>query len=351
MRELKVGLIGYGMAGRVFHAPVITAVPHLRLAKVVERRGQTARERYPWVEVASEAAALFEDGEIELVVVATPSSSHFELARQALLAHKHVVVDKPFTLTAAQAQELIDLARQQNKVVSAFQNRRWDGDFQTVSQIVNQGLLGRLVEYESHFDRFRNYFSPERTWRETAGPGSGVLLDLGPHLIDQAQVLFGLPRRVTADIRSQREAGKADDQFELILHYEELKVTLKAGLLVREPGPRFALHGTEGSFVKYGVDPQEEALKRGRSPREPEWGLEPTEQWGILNTQIGGLHFQGKIETTQGCYPAYYENVYQAIRGEAELIVKPEEARNTIRIIELAVQSNAEKRTLTFSWP
>lgn len=349
MRELKVGLIGYGMAGRVFHAPVIAAVSGLQLAKVVERRGQTARERYPWVEVVREAAALFEDEEIELVVVATPNASHFELARQALLADKHVVVDKPFTLTSAEARELIDLAHQQNRVVSAFQNRRWDGDFQTVSQIVKQGLLGRLVEYESHFDRFRNTFSPERAWRETAGPGSGVLFDLGPHLIDQAQVLFGLPRLVTADIRSQRQAGTADDQFELILHYDELKVTLKAGLLVREPGPRFAVHGTEGSFVKYGVDPQEEALKRGRSPREPGWGLEPAEQWGTLNTQVGGLHFQGKVETAQGCYQAYYENVCRAIQGEAELIVKPEEARNTIRIIELAVQSNAEQRTVAFS--
>ncbi|MCB1776622.1 MAG: oxidoreductase [Candidatus Competibacteraceae bacterium] len=346
MHEMKVGLIGYGMAGRVFHAPLITALPQLRLSKVVERRGQTVRERYPEVEVVREVAALFEDPEIELIVVATPSSSHFDLARQALLADKHVVVDKPFTLTSAEAQELIDLADQQHKVISAFQNRRWDGDFQTVSQIVKLGSLGRLVEYESHFDRFRNFFSSERAWRETAGPGSGVLYDLGSHLIDQALVLFGLPQGVTADIRSQRKAGTADDQFELILDYGELKVTLKAGLLMRQPGPRFALHGTEGSFVKYGVDPQEEALKGGRSPREPEWGVEPAERWGTLDTQIDHLHFQGKIETVAGCYPAYYENVYRAIRKEAELIVRPEQARDTIRIIELAMQSNAEKRTI-----
>ena len=349
MRELKVGLIGYGMAGRVFHAPVIAAIPGLRLCKVVERRGQTARERYPAIEVAREAAALFEDKEIELVVVATPSDSHFELAREALSADKHVVVDKPFTLAAAQAQELIELARRRGKIVSAFHNRRWDGDFQTVRQIVAQGCLGRLVECESRFDRFRNRFSSERAWRETAGPGSGVLFDLGPHLIDQALVLFGLPQRLTADIRSQRDPAQADDQFELILHYDGLKVTLKAGLLVRQPGPRFALHGTEGSFVKYGVDPQEEALKGGRSPREPDWGAEPAERWGALDTQLGELHFQGKIETVRGCYPAYYENVYRAIRGEAELIVKPEEARDAIRIIELAVQSNAERRTVAFA--
>ena len=348
MRDMRVGLIGYGMAGQVFHAPVIAAVPGLRLAKVVERRGETSRQRYPWIEVVREAAALFEDEAIELIVVATPNASHYDLTRQALLARKHVVVDKPFTLTSEQARQLIELARQQNRVLSVFQNRRWDGDFQTVRQIVRQGCLGRLVEYESHFDRFRNYFSPERAWREEGGPGSGVLFDLGSHLIDQAQVLFGLPQMLTADIRSQREAGKADDQFELILHYDQLKVTLKAGLLVREPGPRFALHGTEGSFVKYGVDPQEEALKRGLSPGEPDWGLEPQEQWGTLNTQIGGLHFHGKVETAGGCYRAYYENIHQAISGQAELVVKPEEARNTIRMIELALQSNAEKRTVAF---
>ncbi|MBK8897410.1 MAG: oxidoreductase [Candidatus Competibacteraceae bacterium] len=349
MRDIEVGLIGYGMAGRVFHAPFITTVPRLRLAKVVERRGETSRERYPWVETVKDVATLLADDRIELVVIATPSASHFELAQQALRAGKHVVVDKPFTLTSDHAQQLIDLGRQQNKLVSAFQNRRWDGDFQTVCQILRQGLLGRLVEYESHFDRFRNYFSAERAWREQAGPGGGVLFDLGAHLIDQALVLFGLPQRLTADIRSQRAADAADDQFELILHYDNLKVTLKSGLLAREPGPRFALHGTEGSFVKYGVDPQEDALKRGLAPQGADWGAEPEAHWGRLNTQIGGLHFQGKIETLNGNYARYYENIYQAITGQAALIVLPEQAKNTIRVIELARQSHAERRTVDVS--
>ncbi|HCK82788.1 MAG TPA: oxidoreductase [Candidatus Competibacter sp.] len=349
MGAIGVGLIGYGMAGRVFHAPFITALPYLRLTKVVERRGETARERYPWVEIVKDAGTLLADDRIELVVIATPSASHFELAQQVLRAGKHVVVDKPFTVTSDQAQRLIDLAKQQNRIVSAFQNRRWDGDFQTVSQIVRQGLLGRLVEYESHFDRFRNYFSAERAWREQAGPGGGILFDLGAHLIDQALVLFGLPQRLTADIRSQRAADAADDQFELILHYDHLKVTLKSGLLVREPGPRFALHGTEGSFVKYGVDPQEDALKRGLAPQGADWGAEPEKYWGRLNTQIGGLHFQGKIETLNGDYRLYYENIYRAITGQAELTVKPEQAQNTIRIIELARQSHEEQRTVAFS--
>lgn len=346
---IKVGLIGYGMAGRVFHAPVIAAVPGLQLAKVVERRGETARERYPWIEIVKDAAAVCEDGEIDLMVIATPTASHFELAEQALLAGKHVVVDKPFTVSSGQARQLIDLARTQNRLLSVFQNRRWDGDFQTVVQIVRQGVLGRLVEYESHFDRFRNTFSPQRAWREQSGPGSGILFDLGSHLIDQAQVLFGLPQRLTADIRSQRQADKADDQFELVLHYDALKVTLKAALLAREPGPRFILHGTEGSFVKYGVDPQEDALKRGLSPGAAEWGAEPETHWGILNTQIGGLHVRGKVETVAGDYRAYYANIQQAIAGQAALTVTPEQAQNTIRLIELARQSHAEQRTVAVS--
>jgi scyllo-inositol 2-dehydrogenase (NADP+) len=345
--EINVGLIGYGMAGRVFHAPVIQSVPHLRLKKVVERHGDHSRKRYPWVEVVRDAAALLQDEDINLVVIATPNLSHFDFARQALLANKHVVVEKPFTTTSSQAQQLIDLARQQNRVISVNQNRRWDGDFQTVQKLLDGKLLGRLVEYESHFDRFRNYLSP-KAWKEEE-VGGGMLFDLGSHLIDQAQVLFGLPRMITADIRVQRDGGKADDHFELILHYDRLKVTLQAGMLVREPSPRFILHGTEGSFVKYGFDPQEDALKRGLTPLEPNWGEEPRERWGTLNTQIGGLHFEGKVETIAGCYQAYYQNILDAIAHRAELVVKPEEARNTIRIIELAVQSNEQKRTVPFS--
>ncbi|HET8677338.1 MAG TPA: Gfo/Idh/MocA family oxidoreductase, partial [Blastocatellia bacterium] len=265
--QMSVGLIGYGMAGRTFHAPVIQSVPNLRLKKVVERHTNEARKRYPWVEVVPDATALLQDEEIDLVVIATPNISHFDVARQSLKANKHVVVEKPFTTTSGQAQELIDLARQQNKVISVNHNRRWDGDFQTVKKLLEGRLLGRLVEYESHYNRFRNYPRPN-AWREEEGAGSGILFDLGSHLIDQAQVLFGVPQMITSDIRVQRDFAKINDSFELILHYDDLKVTLKAGMLVREQSPRFILHGTEGSFVKYGFDPQEEALKRGFVPSE-----------------------------------------------------------------------------------
>jgi predicted dehydrogenase len=343
--QISVGLIGYGMAGRTFHAPVIESVRELRLKKVVERHTNEARQRYPWVEVVPDAAALLQDEEIKLVVIATPNISHFDLARQSLQANKHVVVEKPFTVTSGQAQELIDLACRQNRVVSINHNRRWDGDFLTVRKLLEGRLLGRLVEYESHFNRFRNYPRPN-AWREEAGAGTGILFDLGSHLIDQAQVLLGVPRMITADIRTQRDFAKTDDNFELILHYDDLKATLKAGMLVREQSPRFILHGTEGSFVKYGFDPQEEALKQGRTPSESNWGNEPGEQWGKLITQVGGLEVEGQVKTVAGCYQAFYQNIVDVISGRAELAVKPEEAMSTIRIIELAMESSEQKRTI-----
>ncbi|HEY9627000.1 MAG TPA: oxidoreductase [Coleofasciculaceae cyanobacterium] len=342
--QIQVGLIGYGIAGQVFHAPIINAIPNLKLTKVVERHGESSRQRYPWVDIVRDADELFQDTEIDLVVIATPNTSHFELAQRALLAQKHVVIDKPFTTSSAQAQELIDLAQQTNRVLTVHHNRRWDGDFQTVKQVIQQGYLGRLVEYEAHYDRFRNTLKPA-AWRETPDLGSGILFDLGSHLIDQAQALFGLPQAITADVRIQREGATTDDYFEIGLDYADLKVILKGGMLVRELGPHFILHGSEGSFVKYGMDSQEAALRSGLTPSEPDWGLEPQAQWGTLNTQLGGLHFYGQVETVRGCYQAFYENVYQAIAEGAELAVKPEEARNTIRIIELALESHRERCT------
>ena len=346
--EIGVGLVGYGMASRVFHAPVIESVPPLRLKKIVERRGDDSRGRHAGAETVREFDEVIRDEEIELVVVATPNESHFELASRALVAGKHVVVEKPFTNTSAEARELTALARAQDRLVSAHHNRRWDGDFLTVRKILEGGWLGRLVEYESHFDRYRN--EPRRgAWREADGPGGGVLYDLGSHLIDQTLVLFGAPLEVTADVRTEREFAKAVDSFDVSLGYERLRVRLKASMLAREPGPRFRLRGAEGSYVKHGLDPQEEALKLGLKPTAPNWGEEAEESWGVINTQAGGVHLRGRVDTLAGDYAAYYRNVADAIRGRAELAVKPEEATNTIRVIELALESSAMKRTQPFS--
>ncbi|WP_407305647.1 oxidoreductase [Desulfosporosinus sp. SB140] len=348
-KVLNVGLIGFGVAGQVFHAPTITAVPGLRLAKVVERHGNKASSRYPGVMSVPYVEDVLTDPNIDLVIVATPNATHFDLARQAILAGKHVIVDKPFAVTFSETQELIRLAKQKQNVLSVYQNRRWDGDFLTVKRVVEGDFLGKLVEYEAHYDRFVNYIRPS-TWKEKEGPGSGILYDLGSHLVDQALVLFGVPKTITADIRIQRENSDIEDSFELIMGYDQLKVTLKGGLLIREPGPRYTLHGTQGSFIKFGLDPQEEALKQGATPGAGSaWGVESPETWGTLNTTLNGIHFVGKIETIPGNYLAFYHNIYDVIVNGAEQMVDPEEASNIIRIIETAMDSQARRMTVDIS--
>ncbi|TDF98762.1 oxidoreductase [Paenibacillus piri] len=343
---IRVGLIGYGFAGRTFHAPVITCVPDLKLAAVVERRTAASKERYPWVKVVPDVRHLYEDDAIDLVVVTTPSTDHYPFVKDALLAGKHVVVEKPFTTTSAEADELIALAKEQGKVLSVFHNRRWDGDFLTIRELLKQELLGRVTECEFRWNRY-NPIAAAGRWRNSEAPGAGVFYDLGVHFLDQALCLFGLPQTIRADIRIQREGSLADDYFDVTLGCESgLKVNLQSSQLVREPSPRYALHGTKGSFVKYGIDPQEEALKRGLTPAAPGWGMEPAELWAKLNTSIGGLHVEGRMETLPGSYTSYYQNIADHIRGIAELEVKPEQARSAIRLIELALQSSREQRTM-----
>jgi scyllo-inositol 2-dehydrogenase (NADP+) len=341
---MRVGLVGYGLAGRVFHAPLIHASPNLRLSCIVQRTGDEAAARYPQAKILRDVPALLGDRDVELVVVATPNDSHFPIAAQALQAGKHVVVDKPFTITTRDADELIGIAHKAGRVLSAFQNRRWDGDFLTVQKILKAKRVGELAEFESRFDRFRPSPRPN-VWREQPKPGSGLLYDLGSHLIDQSVMLFGKPQGVYAEVRRQRPGAQADDSFQVHLLYPSVKVLLKAGTLVCEPSTRFLLYGTEGSFLKYGLDPQEEALKQGGSPAQPNWGTEPESAWGTLTRCEGELQ-RTKYPTLAGCYQDYYENVYRAIRGTEALAVTPQQAREVIRLIELARQSSDEKRVV-----
>ncbi|MCA0757704.1 oxidoreductase [Paenibacillus sp. N4] len=345
-KTLGVGLIGYGYAGRTFHAPVIASVPGLRLAAVVQRSGDSVLEKYPSARIYRDTEALYADPSIGLVVVTTPSTDHYSFAKAALLAGKHVVVEKPFTAAAAEADELIALARGRGLVLSVFHNRRWDGDFLTVKQLVSQGVLGRLTDAEFRWERFSPVADPGR-WRNAGGPGSGVFYDLGIHFLDQALSLFGTPRTISADIRTVREGALSDDAFDVTLGYGNgLRVALRSMLLARQPGPRYTLHGTGGSFVKFGEDPQENALKAGQLPGTPGWGAEPESGWGTLETEAGGLRFSGKVRTLPGNYQEYYRNVAGAIAGTAELAVKPEEARIAVRLVELGLQSAREGRTL-----
>jgi scyllo-inositol 2-dehydrogenase (NADP+) len=330
--EINAGLIGYGKAGSVFHAPLIEAVDGLNLRVIVQRHGDEAARQHPAAIVIRHHAEVLGDDAIQLVVIATPNELHFELARQALLAGKHVVVDKPFTVTSSQAAELIALAGRVDRRLTVFHNRRWDGDFLTVKQLLAQRTLGIIASFESRFDRYRNEPRPG-SWREAAVPGSGLLYDLGPHLIDQALQLFGEPQSLDADVRRERSFGAADDAFEIQMKYPDFEVTLGAGMLVSAPTPRFTLRGSEGTWIKYGLDPQEANLQAGRSPREQSLGVEPSSQWGTLTTHDG----ERKIATVPGSYLTFYENVRDAIGGRAPLTVPADEARATIAIIERAL--------------
>jgi scyllo-inositol 2-dehydrogenase (NADP+) len=338
---IEVGLVGYGLAGRVFHAPLIDAVDGLRLHTIVQRRGDEAAERYPSAHIVRDFAALLEESEVSVVVIATPNESHFDLARRALLAGKHVVVDKPFTVTSAEARRLVDLAKEQQRVLTVFQNRRWEGDFRTIRGLIDQDRFGRVVYFEARFDRFRDKPKPN-AWRETNSPGSGILYDLGSHLIDQTTLLFGRPDRVTADVRQERDFGASDDAFDIWLQYPRMRAALSAGMLVRERTPRFTVRGTAATFTKFGLDPQERALASGRTPREADWGREPREQWGVLITDSG----EETIETLPGAYQMFYENLRDAIGGAAPLEVSPDDARLTMEIIEAAARSSRERRSI-----
>lgn len=341
---IRAGVVGFGLAGRVFHTAVVQATPGLELAAVVQRSGDDAKKEYPEAHLARSVDEMLRDVGIQLVVIATPSYSHFELAKQCLHEQRHVVIDKPFTLTSAEAAELIHMARQRNLVLTAYQNRRWDGDFQTIRQVIAGGELGRLVTMESHIDRFRP--EPRRNaWRESGGPGGGLLFDIGPHLIDQATALFGAPDSFSASVRVERDAAVADDAFDLQFTYDSQRLTviLRSTLTACTPGPRFILHGTRGSFVKWGFDPQEEQLRSGMRPDAAGFGREPDTLWGELRMESQEPR---RVATSRGDYRGFYENVRDVLLGKAELAVTPEQAWRTTRLIELARESSGQGRRL-----
>ncbi len=335
---IRTGVIGFGLAGRIFHAAVVSATPGLELAAIVQRKGDEAAQAYPKVQICRSIEEMLADASIRLVVVGTPSFSHFEVAEQCLRADRDVVIDKPFTLTSDEAAHLIRLARERKRLLTAYQNRRWDGDFKTVEKIMVSGVLGRLVTFESHFDRFRP--QPKReVWRENGGPGGGTLFDLGSHLIDQALTLFGKPDRIFATVRIDRDNGAADDVFDITLFYPQLTVYLRASSLAKAAGARFTLHGTQGSFVKFGLDPQEDALKAGAHFDTPGFGHEPKESWGKLYLEGAAPE---SVETEMGDYRGLYANVRDALLGKAKLAVTPEQAWRTTRLIELARESSQQ---------
>ncbi len=352
--EIGVAVVGFGLAGRVFHAPFVSAVPGLRLRAIVQRSGDAAGRAWPEVRVLRSVEEALAAPEVRMVVVATPNETHFEMARRALEAGKHVVVDKPFAATSGEARELIELARARGLVLAPFHNRRWDGDFLTVEKLLREGVLGRVVTFESHFDRFRPV-PRGGTWKEAASGANGMLWDLGPHLVDQAMALFGCPASIEASVRRERDGTAIEDAFDITLLYEGMRVFCRATMLAAIAGPRFLVHGTRGSYRKWGVDPQEPALVSGgetvpRLGADAVWLEEEEDAWGELAVAPEGdrpdLLERSRVRTEPGDYRGFYANVRDAVLGRAELRVPAEVGWRVIQMLEMARESSREGERL-----
>lgn len=351
--EVGVAVVGFGLAGRVFHAPFVSAVPGLRLRAIVQRQGQAAAEAWPGVCVLRSFEEALRDPGVDLVVVATPNDTHYEMAMAALAADKHVVVDKPLAGSADEARAMAELAGSRGRLLIPFHNRRWDGDFLTMQKLLMEGAVGRAVTLESHFDRFRP-IPRGGTWKEAGGSAQGLLMDLGPHLIDQALVLFGAPEWVEADVRRDREGTEIEDAFDVTLGYPGRRVFCRSTMIAAEPSPRFLLHGTGGSFRKWGVDRQEPALVAGaRVPpmgSAEAWLEEDEAAWGELVTapdpeQPGKLE-RRRVRTLPGDYRRFYAGVRDAILGQGAPPVTAEDGWRVLRLIELARESSSTGRRI-----
>jgi scyllo-inositol 2-dehydrogenase (NADP+) len=330
---IKVGIIGYGLSGRYLQAPFFETNSAFLLKSIVTN-SFNPKEDFPNVTVLKSADELINDPEIDLISICSPSDTHFDLAKKALLAGKHVLVEKPFTATLAEAEELFSMAKIMGKIITVFQNRRFDSDFLTVKNVISSGVLGEILCYDVHFDRYKPVLNPKK-WKETVQPGNGILYDLGSHILDQALLLFGTPISVWGEKFTQREGSDIDDAFDMKLNYGKLKVKLSASLLVKEQGPRYTIHGTKGSFIKYGIDVQEDHSKEGMQPTDPHFGIELEANSGLLNAELNGEDVIKNIPTEKGNWAAYFQNLADAINGKTQVEVKEVQILEQIRILEI----------------
>ena len=342
--KIKTGIASYGLSGRVFHAPFIHANEAFELTAICERSKNEASKTYPYVKIVSSFDELISDASLELIIVNTPDVTHYDYCKAALEAGKHVIVEKPFVFTVAEGEELIQLAAEKGRMLTVFQNRRWDGDFMTVRKVLNENKLGRIVEFRAGFQRFRTQIAD--TWKERNDRSVGIVYNLGPHLVDQAICLFGKPTGVFAQVKKQRNGSQIDDFFHIILIYPELQVTLTAGMMMKEPIASFVLHGTNGSFVKYGIDPQEDQLKGGMLPTDEVYGFDTPDMFGKLVLDENGETIIETIETIRGDYRLYFDAVANSIRQQQVPPISPVENLLVIRILEAAYQSNDENRVV-----
>lgn len=346
---IRVGIVGFGMGARVFHAPLISSVDGLELAAMVERNSDQAATRYPGITTYRSLDGMLSDPSLDVVVVATPSGTHFDVARQVIEAGKNVVVDKPVAVRASEVAELIRLATERGVLLVPFHNRRWDGDFLTVQKVLREGELGRLVYVESRMDRW-NPGATRTPWKNDAEQGGGVLLDLGTHLIYVALVLFGKPEGVSAEVDRERDGEGADDSFTIRLRYAGLRVTLGSNMLSSPAGPRFVLRGTHGNFRKSGLDPQEAELNKITRIDSPHWGEEPPEQWGTLTLAADGAMVTRTVETVPGDYRQFYSRLRDALLGRGELPVPAVEAWRAAMVLDWARQSSDQRYEIACDW-
>lgn len=347
---IRVGIVGFGMGGRVFHGPLTSSVEGLQFAALVERTTNKAAERYPGIISYRSLGELLADHLIALVVVTTPSGTHFEIARQVLEAGKNVIVDKPVCTTSAEISQLMRCAAARNLLLVPFHNRRWDGDFQTVKRIIDGGSLGRLVSFESRFDRWRPEIPKDRLWKENVATGGGTLLDLGPHLTDQALMLFGKPDAVSAIVQRERDDSGSDDSFTIRLRYSGVAVTLGANSLSLPAAPRYHLRGTKGNYWKSGVDPQEAALNKVLQIDDPAWGIEPVAAWGTLNVSVDGGTIATPVRPVTGDYRLFYAGIRDALLGKAPAPVNAIDAWRVLRILEWARESSQRRCEVACDW-
>lgn len=344
MQKIKAVLLSYGLSGKVFHAPFLELHPRFELTGSWERSKKLIQQDYPNVKSYTSLEELLQD-DVDLVVVNTPVETHYEYAKKVLEAGKHALVEKAFTTTAAEAEALRDLAKAKGLKLCVYQNRRWDSDFKTVKEVVDENLLGDIVEAEFRFDRYNPNLSP-KAHKETQNAGAGVLKDLGPHIIDQAVHLFGHPDSVFADIRITRNNSLVDDLIDILLYYPDKRVKIRAGFFFREAVPSYAVHGTKGSFLKSRGDIQEDVLRTGQKPTLEGWGIEPEEKAGILHTEKNGEVFRGHIPTRPGNYYGLFDALYHAITEDKPEPVTADEALQVMKIIDAALLSSKEKKVI-----
>ncbi|WP_165313473.1 oxidoreductase [Vibrio ziniensis] len=340
---VKTAVIGYGYSAKTFHLPFIKALPELELSAISSSQQVSVEADWPQAQWFGDANDLLDNSDAELVIITAPNDVHYSLAKRALENGKHVIVEKPFVTRVEDGKELIALAEEKGLVLSVFHNRRWDGDLLTVKKLLDEGKLGEVKLFESHFDRYR----PEvrQRWRELAADGGGILFDLAPHLLDQALMLFGMPEAINAQCRIMRPGSTTNDYFNLILHYPEHLVHLHGNLYSPEPNLRYKILGTLGKYEKYGLDPQEACLKQGVEPNASGWAQEDSSAYGKLYLESESH----TITTEHGCYEMFFKGVASAVRLGTENPVHASESLKNIMLIQMAMESSETGQTLKVS--